>query len=72
MNNDQIMRHLPRFIWRNLRKVCNVGEDVQRGRDSKSKRPSNLEGTHRIPDIIQDVVRILPSIISIKDFEHRG
>ena len=52
MNNIHILRHFLKFIWRNLRKVCNICEDVQRGRDSQSKRSGNLEGTHRIPDLI--------------------
>jgi hypothetical protein len=55
-----------------VRKVCNIGEDVQCGRDSKSKRSSNLEGAHWIPDFIENVVRILPSVICEKDCEHGG
>jgi hypothetical protein len=53
-----------------VHKVCNVGEDVQCGRDSKPKRSSNLEGAHRIPDLIENVVRILPSVICEKDCKH--
>ena len=55
-----------------VRKVCYVGEDVQGGRDSKSKWPSNLECAHRIPDLVENVVRILPSIKCEKDCEHGG
>ena len=53
-----------------IRKVCNIGEDVQCSRDSKSKRSSNLEGAHWIPDFIENVVRILPSVICEEDREH--
>ena len=59
-------------MWGHVRKVCNIGEDVQCGRDSKSKRPSNLEGANWIPDLIENVVRILPSVICEKDCEHGG
>lgn len=55
-----------------VREVCNIGEDVQGGRDSKSKRPSNLEGANWILDLVENVVRVLPSVICEKDCEHGG
>ena len=55
-----------------VRKVCNIGENVQCGRDSKSKRSSNLERAHWIPDLIEYIVRVLPSVICKKDREHGG
>ena len=60
------------YIWGHVRKVCNIGEDVQCGRNSKSKRSGNHKDTNWIPDLIEDIVHILPSVISVKDFEHRG
>ena len=54
------------------REECHVSENVQCSRDSKSKRSSNLESAHWILDIIENVVRVLPSVIREKNFEHRS
>ena len=59
-------------MWGHVRKVCNIGEDVQRGRDTESKWSSNLEGAHWILDLVENVVCILPSVICKKDSKHGG
>lgn len=46
-----------------VRKVCNICEDVQRGRNPERERSGDLEGTHWILDVIHDVVHVLPSCI---------
>jgi len=56
----------------NIREVCDIGENIQCRCDPKSERTGNLDCTYGIFDLIEDVVRILPSTIREQDLEHRS
>ena len=53
-----------------IRKVRNVGKDVQRRRDPESKRSSDLKRSYGVLDIVEDVIHVLPSAIGEENFEH--
>jgi hypothetical protein len=55
-----------------VRKVRDVSQDVQRGRDSKSERSGDLKRSHWILDVIEHIIHVLPSIIGEEDLKHRG
>lgn len=57
---------------RNARKVCYVREQVQHGANREPKRGSDLQGAHRVADVVHDVIHARPSRVRVKNLERGG
>lgn len=61
--------HLMSIHGLHLREVRDVSQDIQDGADGKTKRASDLERSNGIFDIVEDVIHVRPSCVSVENFE---